>query len=95
MYDGKEDDLDLGQRDTDHQTDMNTLYARWEGFHDIHTAIKEFYVSIGRCPHCNDVLTSQPIGITEGRLASTHMQYVPIVNELTHLFDDTLGDHFL
>ncbi|KAL5006990.1 hypothetical protein ScPMuIL_015796 [Solemya velum] len=65
VYDGKVDDLDPGQSDVDYQTDMNSLYARWEGFHDAHSAIKEYYVSIGTCPHCEDILTAQPIGIAE------------------------------
>ncbi|XP_061181031.1 uncharacterized protein LOC133189645 [Saccostrea echinata] len=49
--------------DIDFQTDMSSLNVYWEGFHDPHSAIKEYYVSVGTCPACSDVIGRQALGI--------------------------------
>ena len=53
-------------KDIDYQTETEVLHAYWEGFHDSHSTIQEYYISIGRCPGCEDILSEQAIGITEG-----------------------------
>nr|XP_034314147.1 uncharacterized protein LOC105348718 isoform X1 [Crassostrea gigas] len=49
--------------DIDFQTDMSALNVYWEGFHDPHSAIKEYYISVGTCQSCDDVIGRQAIGI--------------------------------
>ncbi|KAK3589056.1 hypothetical protein CHS0354_008706 [Potamilus streckersoni] len=51
------------EEDTDFQTNYSQLSAKWKGFLDPHTAIKEYYVSFGTCPMCDDVLQRQSVGI--------------------------------
>ena len=59
--------------DIDFQTDMSALTVYWEGFHDPHSAIKEYYISVGTCPSCDDVLGRQAIGIVSSlRLDHVH-----------------------
>ena len=59
--------------DIDFQTDMSALNVYWEGFHDAHSAIKEYYISVGTCPGCDDVLGRQAIGIVSSfRLDHVH-----------------------
>jgi hypothetical protein len=66
VYDGQRPTTGSDVHDVDYQTDLSALYAHWEGFHDPHSSIKDYYVSIGTCPQCEDVLTNQAIGIVEG-----------------------------
>ncbi|XP_060580924.1 uncharacterized protein LOC132737608 [Ruditapes philippinarum] len=62
VYDGP---LSLtGQNvDVDYISNNATLHASWKGFHDPHTTLEEYFVNIGSCKHCEDVLVKQPIGI--------------------------------
>ena len=53
-------------KDIDYQTETKVIHAYWEGFHDSHSVIQEYYISIGTCPECEDILSEQAIGITEG-----------------------------
>ena len=50
--------------DIDFQTDLSKLLVFWEGFFDQHSAIKEYFVSIGTCPECGDVIEEQSVGMT-------------------------------
>ncbi|CAC5407073.1 unnamed protein product [Mytilus coruscus] len=63
-YDGSRESAASYMKDIDYQTDVKTLSAYWEGFHDLHSTIKAYYVSIGTCPECEDVLVNQDIGIS-------------------------------
>jgi hypothetical protein len=59
--------------DIDFQTDMSALNVYWEGFHDPHSAIKEYYISIGTCPACDDVVSRQALGIVHSfKLDNVH-----------------------
>ncbi|XP_076113981.1 uncharacterized protein LOC143082265 [Mytilus galloprovincialis] len=64
VYDGSVEAALSYMKDRDYQTDVKTLSAYWEGFHDPHSTIKSYYVSIGTCPECEDLLVNQDIGIT-------------------------------
>ena len=66
VYDGASSNP-TARKDIDFQTDMSALKAFWEGFHDPHTSIKEFYVSVGTCPECEDVIARQAVGIVYGK----------------------------
>lgn len=52
--------------DIDFMTVMSSLLVFWEGFYDPHSAIKEYFVSIGSCPGCGDVIEEQSVGMTRG-----------------------------
>lgn len=52
--------------DIDFQTDMTALLVFWEGFYDPHSAIKEYIISVGTCPECDDVIEEQSVGMTNG-----------------------------
>lgn len=65
VYDGNTSNSN-GIKDVDYQTDTSSLYAYWEGFHDQHSAIREFLVCVGDCPHCDNLLSCQSIGIATG-----------------------------
>ncbi|KAL3841826.1 hypothetical protein ACJMK2_019925 [Sinanodonta woodiana] len=64
VYDGNSSLADqLGIKDLDFQTDLKNLTVRWEGFYDPHSAVTSYYISVGTCPQCEDILTEQNIGI--------------------------------
>lgn len=67
VYDGSPDKVSSYIKDIDYQTDTKTLSGYWEGFHDPHSTIKSYYVSIGTCIKCEDVLTNQDIGISNSK----------------------------
>ncbi|KAK3101031.1 hypothetical protein FSP39_000383, partial [Pinctada imbricata] len=72
VYDGMSSNLE-GRKDVDFQTDMSYISAFWEGFHDSHSAIQEYYVSIGTCPGCMNSLDNQAVGmVTELNLTEVH-----------------------
>ncbi|XP_069133969.1 uncharacterized protein [Argopecten irradians] len=64
VYDGNPDDHPPNQLDRDFQIERTYLAAFWEGFHDAHSNIAEYFVGIGTCPGCQDVLEMQAVGIT-------------------------------
>ncbi|CAC5386466.1 unnamed protein product [Mytilus coruscus] len=64
LYDGDKSQLTGSVKDIDYQTDTKVLYAHWEGFHESHSTIKDYYVSVGTCPQCEDILQEQAVGIT-------------------------------
>ena len=64
VYDGSPEKALSYMKDVDYQTDIRTLSSFWEGFHDPHSTIKTYYVSVGTCTDCEDVLTNQVIGIS-------------------------------
>lgn len=66
MYDGEQSQLTGSKKDIDFQTKTKVLHSYWEGFHDSHSTIKEYYISIGTCPHCEDILPEQATGIAHG-----------------------------
>ena len=53
--------------DVDFQTDLSRLKVAWTGFHDPHSSIKEYYICIGTCSSCDDVIASQSVGIINGK----------------------------
>ena len=67
VYDGNVENALPYMKDVDYQTDVKTLFSYWEGFHDPHSVIKSYYVSIGTCPDCEDVLSNQDIGISNSK----------------------------
>lgn len=56
-------------KDIDYQTETKVLYGYWQGFHDSHSHIQEYYVSVGTCDLCDDVLHRQALGIVQGNVA--------------------------
>lgn len=68
VYDGEKSQMVGNIKDIDFQTETKVLHSYWEGFHDSHSTIKEYYVAVGTCPGCGDVLMEQAIGITNGIL---------------------------
>ncbi|XP_063415906.1 uncharacterized protein LOC134697555 [Mytilus trossulus] len=74
VYDGDKDQVTGSVKDIDYQTETKVLHAHWEGFHESHSTIKDYYVSIGTCPQCEDILGQQAIGIAyEFTLENTHL----------------------
>ncbi|CAG2234222.1 unnamed protein product [Mytilus edulis] len=74
VYDGDKDKMTGSVKDIDYQTETKVLHAHWEGFHESHSTIKDYYVSIGTCPQCEDILGQQAIGIAyEFTLENTHL----------------------
>lgn len=67
VYDGSPDKVPSYMKDIDYQTDTKTLSSYWEGFHDPHSTINTYYVSVGTCIKCEDVLTNQDIGISNSK----------------------------
>ncbi|XP_053400999.1 uncharacterized protein LOC128557566 [Mercenaria mercenaria] len=49
--------------DVDYVESRSSLQAHWKGFHDSHSTIVEYFVNIGSCKNCDDVLIKQPVGI--------------------------------
>jgi hypothetical protein len=68
VYDGQITLLTGSVKDIDYQTETKFIYAYWEGFHDAHSIIEDYYISVGTCPKCEDILPEQAIGITPGNV---------------------------
>ncbi|XP_061193435.1 uncharacterized protein LOC133201664 [Saccostrea echinata] len=49
--------------DIDFQTDMSILKVYWEGFYEPHSSIKEYFITVGTCLHCDDVIGYQSVGL--------------------------------
>ncbi|WAR05722.1 hypothetical protein MAR_021091 [Mya arenaria] len=60
VYDGPNDGT---YTDIDYMTSSNTVQAYWTHFIDAHTPVREYFVSVGTCKECDDVLTEQSVGI--------------------------------
>ncbi|CAG2222618.1 unnamed protein product [Mytilus edulis] len=74
VYDGDKSQLTGSVKDIDYQTETKVLHACWEGFHESHSTIKDYYVSIGTCQQCEDILQEQAVGITyEFTLENIHL----------------------
>ncbi|XP_071123054.1 uncharacterized protein [Mytilus edulis] len=74
VYDGDKSQLTGSVKDIDYQTETKVLHAYWEGFHESHSTIRDYYVSIGTCQQCEDILQEQAIGITyEFTLENIHL----------------------
>ncbi|KAL3841827.1 hypothetical protein ACJMK2_019926 [Sinanodonta woodiana] len=81
VYDGNSSLADqLGIKDLDFQTDLKNLTVRWEGFYDPHSAITSYYISVGTCPQCEDILTEQNIGIK----SEVTLHHLTLVSGLTY-----------
>ncbi|VDI13269.1 Hypothetical predicted protein, partial [Mytilus galloprovincialis] len=63
VYDGYRQNATDSMRDIDYQVESKILYSYWEGFHDPHSVIKMYYISIGTCPHCQNVLHEVAVGV--------------------------------
>ncbi|WAR05117.1 hypothetical protein MAR_020486 [Mya arenaria] len=61
VYDGPNDGT---YTDKDYMTSSNIVQAYWTHFVDAHTPVREYFVSVGTCKECDDVLTEQSVGIT-------------------------------
>jgi hypothetical protein len=85
VYDGSPEQALSYMKDVDYQTDIRTLSSFWEGFHDPHSTIKTYYVSVGSCSDCEDVLTNQDIGISNSNYISILSKY-PLAVSLLKLF---------
>ncbi|XP_053400998.1 uncharacterized protein LOC128557563 isoform X2 [Mercenaria mercenaria] len=59
--------------DVDYLDNRTTLQAHWKGFHDPHSAIVEYFVNIGSCKNCGDVMVKQPVG-TISDIKFTYLQ---------------------
>jgi hypothetical protein len=53
--------------DVDYKENHSTLNAHWKGFHDPHSTMVEYFVNIGSCKDCEDVLVKQSVGIKTGK----------------------------
>ncbi|XP_063399976.1 uncharacterized protein LOC134684607 [Mytilus trossulus] len=74
VYDGKRSHMTGDVKDIDYQTETKTLYGYWQGFHDSHSHIQEYYVSVGTCDLCDDVLRRQALGIVQDfELTNVHL----------------------
>ena len=58
-------------QDIDAQTYSCHMDAHWDGFYEPHSVIKEYFISIGTCPNCQNVVSRQAVGLVQGRL-QTH-----------------------
>jgi len=78
VYDGQRSQMTGDKKDVDYQTESKVLYAYWEGFHDSHSVIQEYYVSVGTCQNCDDVLNRQALGIVEGILIKDRVIFISL-----------------
>ncbi|XP_053398434.1 uncharacterized protein LOC128556766 [Mercenaria mercenaria] len=62
VYDGPPG-MDGSCVDVDYIENNSTLKAHWKGFHDPHSTMVEYFVNIGSCKDCEDVLVKQSVGI--------------------------------
>ncbi|WAR04731.1 hypothetical protein MAR_020100, partial [Mya arenaria] len=60
VYDGPNDGT---YTDIDYMASTNIVQAYWTHFIDAHTPVREYFVSVGTCKECDDVLTEQSVGI--------------------------------
>jgi hypothetical protein len=65
VYDGPPG-IDGSCVDVDYIENHSTLRAHWKGFHDPHSTMVEYFVYIGSCKDCEDVLVKQSVGIITG-----------------------------
>ena len=56
------------KNDVDFQTDLSRLKVAWTGFHDPHSSIKEYFICVGTCSSCDDVIARQSVGIINGSI---------------------------
>ncbi|CAC5414424.1 unnamed protein product [Mytilus coruscus] len=74
VYDGQRSQMTGDLKDIDYQTETKMLYAYWQGFHDSHSYIQEYYVSVGTCNLCDDVFSRQALGIVQDfELTNIHL----------------------
>lgn len=64
VYDGPEENL---HRDVDFFTSTSEYFAHWTDFTDPHTTVTEFFVKIGSCKGCDDLLNEQSVGARTGQ----------------------------
>ncbi|XP_052095905.1 uncharacterized protein LOC127731087 [Mytilus californianus] len=72
VYDGIND---TSPSDIDYQTDMSSINVHWEGFHDPHTVIRNYFVHIGTCSGCNNVMEQLYIG-THSEFTLSHIHLI-------------------
>lgn len=66
VYDGPEENLYI---DVDYITSSDTYAVHWTDFIDPHTTVKEYYISVGSCKECDDIITEQSVGVATGKIA--------------------------
>ncbi|CAC5422078.1 unnamed protein product [Mytilus coruscus] len=75
VYDGDNTVLTGDVKDIDYQTETKVIHVYWEGFHDTHSVIQEYFESVGTYPQCDDILTEQAVGIVnEFTLKDIHLR---------------------
>ncbi|KAL3843250.1 hypothetical protein ACJMK2_021192 [Sinanodonta woodiana] len=79
VYDGKSVNGKT-LKDVDFTTDKSGLSVRWTGFNDPHTPIQEYYISIGTCKSCEDILNYQPVGI----VYEMYVQYLRLIEGIPY-----------
>ena len=75
VYDGPPG-IDGTCTDVDYIENHSTLNAHWKGFHDPHSTMVEYFVNIGSCQDCEDVLVKQSVGIKTGITNRSSCNYV-------------------
>lgn len=68
VYDGSIAMVNGSVKDIDYQTDTKVISSHWQGFHESHSTIKDYFVTVGTCPKCGNILSKQAVGITNGRI---------------------------
>ena len=75
------------------QSDLSVLRVRWHSFHEPHSHIVEYHLSVGRCAGCDDLLASSSVALRTGRTGVTghtlSRQYRPVLTTHTHSADST------
>lgn len=64
VYDGPEGNL---YTDLDYITSTETYAVHWTSFVDPHTTVKEYFISVGSCTECYDILPLQSVGLATGK----------------------------
>lgn len=72
VYDGPEEKF---SRDVDFIISSNNYSVHWTGFKDPHTTMKEYFVKIGSCKGCDDLMAEQSVGIKTGKRKKVLKRY--------------------
>ena len=48
------------------QLSTNDYRAVWNGFHDPHSHMDSYFVSVGKCKGCDDVMQESKLGLLTG-----------------------------
>ncbi|KAL5007590.1 hypothetical protein ScPMuIL_016396 [Solemya velum] len=56
---------DGDSEDIDFQANPTSLYVNWHGFEEVHSTVRDYFVSAGTCPYCDDTQSEQSVAITQ------------------------------